>query len=101
MADTVKPTPFVFDDTKVKAKFATIEENVNKQQGKKGYNPFIWLNAKVNPLVNRYRKGERTVELQNAILALEDVPPVPKFEIFETPKTKEPSAELRPTGLKL
>lgn len=75
MADTVKP--FTFDETKVKEHFKKIEDSVNATQGKKGYNPFMYLQNKVNPLIEAYIKGERTEALFNKIMSLEtDIKPV-------------------------
>lgn|ERR1041385_2458103 len=93
-----KETAFKFDEAKVKAKFATIEKAVNDQQGKRGYNPFVFINETVNPLVKRFIgskeekiEPERTKELQDTILSLPDEPP--KFfeasqEPIKEPKTK-------------
>ena len=95
-----------FDDIAVKAKIKTIEDNVNKIIGKKGHNPFFWLNEKVYPLVNRYLKNERTSELQAAILALDDEPPKLDIELGMTEaEQRQKYAELqreqsmRPIGL--
>lgn len=73
-----------FDETKVKAKIQLIEDNVNKVIGKKGQNPHFWLNESVHPLVNRFLRGERTEELQSAILALLDSPPPIKINLGMT-----------------
>lgn len=75
---------FKFDETKVKAKIQLIEDNVNKVVGRKGNNPHFWLNSDVMPLVNRYLAGERTPELQVAILALPDEPPKLKINLGMT-----------------
>jgi len=66
---------YIFNDANVRAKIQLIEENVNKVIGKKGQNPHFWLNADVQPLVKRYLAGEKTAELEVAILALPDAPP--------------------------
>ena len=64
MAETVKPTvapaTFTFNEQAVKDKFAKIEDNVNKQAGKAGYNPYVWLNKFVNPFIDCYIKEEGT-----------------------------------------
>jgi len=74
-AESHKQVSQTFDETAIKKKIQTIEENVNKIVGRKGYNPHFWLNQSVHPLVNRFLAGERTSELQDAILALPDSPP--------------------------
>lgn len=96
---------FKFDEDKVKEKFAVIEKSVNEQQGKKLHNPFIWLNKVVNPLIKRLNgykttltqeevdagkepkeiPPERSKELYDAILALPDVPPLPKMATDTNP----------------
>lgn len=65
------------DESKVKAHFDKIAENVNKQQGKIGFNPFVWLKETVNPLIERFKKGERSSKLEGEILSLPEVPPLP------------------------
>lgn len=107
MAETKStPTPptvtFVFNEEAVKAKFGRIEDGVNKVAGKKGQNPFVWLHDTVNPLIERFMKNnERSKELQDAILALPDVPPSPfKVPAVEEPKV-EPVAKLSPTGINI
>lgn len=73
-----------FNEAQVKDKIQTIEDNVNKQLGRKGCNPHFWLNSTVMPLVNRFLAGERTPELQSAILALPDSPPALNMELGMT-----------------
>lgn len=91
---------FKFDETKVKEKFALIEVEVNKQQGKKGHNPFIWLQNVVNPLVNRFlNKDERTKELYDAIVALPTTPPIPKMTTDNAPTTMDIRQGLPNSGL--
>src|SRR5437868_11843935 len=75
---SIKPiAEWSFDEQKIKEHFGKIEENVNKQQGKKGFNPFFWLRDTVNPLIEEYKKGTRTKELEGKILSLPEVPPLP------------------------
>jgi hypothetical protein len=102
----IEQTPvFKFDEEKIAAKLKTIEENVNLQQGKKLHNPFIWLHKVVNPLIKRlngYKSTlisdeieqgkepkefppERSEELHKAIMALPDVPPLPKMSVDNNP----------------
>ena len=68
--DIKTSSPFVFNEAVCKLQFSKIEKLVNEHQGKKGYNPFLWLHENVNDLANRFRKGERTEGLQKAILAI-------------------------------
>src|SRR5712675_2323115 len=94
-------TEFKFDEEKIAAKLKTIEENVNAQQGKRLHNPFIWLSKSVNPLIRRLNvyivhptdeelangkvskefPPERTKELYDKLMALPDVPPLPKMSV--------------------
>lgn len=92
---------FIFNETLVKQKFAKLEENINKQAGKRGYNPYKWEFDNVRKLVNRYVKDkERSPELQKAILALPDAPPQ-YFEPGTIPEEQSESAPvLTPRGLK-
>lgn len=66
---------FKFNETLVKEKFGKIEAAVNAVAGKKNYNPFLWIGKEVQPLVDRFTKGERTEELQKAILAVPEAVP--------------------------
>lgn len=73
VAPVTKPTEtatYTFDETKVKEHFKKIEDAVNAVQGKKGYNPYLYLSAKVNPLMDQYINGVRTRELFDAIMNL-------------------------------
>ena len=62
--------PFKFDETKVKAHFDAVYKAHKEVEGKVGYNPFLYITSKVQPLAFRFERGERTKELQDAILAL-------------------------------
>jgi len=84
----VKPpptvAPSVFNEQAVQQKMDKIAENVNKTAGQRGKNPFIWVKNVVQPLVDRFMKGERTKELEKSILSLPDEPEHPKMELTET-----------------
>ena len=65
---------FKFDEELVKQKFKNIEDEVNKKQGKAGFNPFLFLKEyNIMELQKQYSKGDRSVQLFNAIKALPDV----------------------------
>lgn len=65
---------FKFDEELVKQKFNNIEDEVNKKQGKAGFNPFLFLKEyNIMELQKQYSKGDRSVQLFNAIKALPDV----------------------------
>jgi len=120
MATETKPIAFNFDEEKIKAKLAIIEKNVNEQQGKKLHNPFLWLHKVVNPLIKRLQgykttltqeqidKGEEVKEfppekseaLFNAIMALPEVPPIPKIAVDANPTETNIRAD-RPQSLGL
>lgn len=66
----VKDQAFQFDETQVKKHFALIENALNKISNRKGYNPHMIYQKDVKPLIDRYMNGERTEELQKAVLAV-------------------------------
>jgi len=84
MAEEKAPPKVTFDEAAVKKKFQTIEANVNKVAGKKGHNPFFWIATDVQPLVDKYMKGERSDTLFKAIMALPDVPKSPEIQVEPT-----------------
>lgn len=116
MAEQAKPaapvTPaFTFNEQVVKEHMHKVEEGVNKFAGKKNYNPFLWVKEKVQPLVDRFMKGERTKELQEAIVALPTTPPPITVEakveepvanqVSGNPESDVKATVLKPIGLKL
>ena len=65
---------FNFDEELVRQKFKNIEDEVNKKQGKAGFNPFLFLKEyNIMELQKQYSKGDRSVQLFNAIKTLPDV----------------------------
>lgn len=83
-APQVRQTASVFNEQAVQQKMDKIAENVNKTAGQRGKNPFIWVQRVVQPLVDRFMKGERTKELEKAILSLPDEPEHPKIQLSDT-----------------
>lgn len=74
---TVSNKPFVFDDKAWAEKLSKLEAARNKAAGLPNHNPFLWMNANVKPLLDRYHKNERSEELFKAFLSLpETIPPL-------------------------
>ena len=98
---------FVFNENQVKAHFSLIEDSINKTIGKPLHNPMLWVNKVVQPLIDRFKKGERTEELQKAILALPTSPEQPTMtktwtsEMTKGPVTPSDEPTVKPIGLKL
>jgi hypothetical protein len=92
---------FVFNETVVKAKFADIEKSVNATIGKKGFNPYLWMEKLgINKLAERFGKNkERTEELYKAILALPSVVPKVLSDEPTPPKAVVPPALVQGTGV--
>jgi hypothetical protein len=51
------------------------KEILETYQGKNGYNPFLWVHQNIQPLVDRYNKGERSLALKNELMAIKVVDP--------------------------
>lgn len=97
----VKPE-FKFDMNAIQEHLSKIEVEVNKQQGKPGCNPFVFLEEHVNPLLDRLQgrikkvdsngkviikagPPERTEELWEAIMRLPTEIPKPNMTVDENP----------------
>jgi len=80
---TAPPLTVTLDWSKLEQHITEIQEHLKKFEGKPGYNCFIYYNKFVQPFVNRYIEGERTVELYKQIIAIpiED-PLVNKLGVF-------------------
>lgn len=75
----VAPVEFKFNEDAVKKHLGLIEAEINKKAGQPGFNPFMWAEACVQPLVKRFMQGERSKELQDAVLKLPtEIPPLAK-----------------------
>ena len=60
-ASTTETKPLDF--TKAEERLKQVIAHLKNFEGKPGHNPFIYYNHKVQPLADRYNKGERTPEL--------------------------------------
>lgn len=69
---TPKPVTPSFNQKAWDDKLAKLRACKEEQIGKPNHNPHLFFAAKVNPLLARYAKGERSVELLNALLAFPD-----------------------------
>lgn len=83
MSEPVTPpkTTFVFDFDLCNNHLHQVVASLEQYEGKKGHNPFVYLEQNVKPLITRLgtkEKGERTPELEKAILAL-SVEKAPKY----------------------
>lgn len=69
----VKAPSFVFDKDVLRKRLTDIIENLSsKYGGKPGYNPYLWIHSKVEPLLRRLDADppETTKALHDAIMAL-------------------------------
>lgn len=74
-----EPIETVAKDTKFEKALNHIEDIQNfviKFSGKPGYNPFMWIEKHVGPLLRQYGAGDRSDMLLNAMLGLKKVEPV-------------------------
>lgn len=95
--------PFPFDEAKCELHLKKVTEGHTKYVGKKLHNPFIWLRDNLEPLAKRFFAGERTEELQKAILAL-PLDAVPKVVDDEAPSEeggRMPKLEMTAQGIKI
>lgn len=72
----IKKVEFVFDEDTAIGKLNGVKAYYETFIGKTGHNPYIILKDTIQPLTNRFNKGERTESLFNAILSLKETPPV-------------------------
>lgn len=105
MSDTKEQVkPFVFDKQKCIDHIQSILDKLSPFQGKKNYNPFLWVKKHITPLTDRINgyvdlKGNKvepeiSESLQRDVLLLE----------FKEPKVvhgQEPEQEKSPTQLKI
>ena len=69
MAETFK-----FNHDAVTKKIEAVLKAQIAVQGKRGYNPFFYINNAVTPLQKRLAKGETTEALYKEIMALNEIP---------------------------
>lgn len=62
--------PFVFDEGKVNAKIEALRKDMAAKSGKPNYNPYLFDQEKLVPLLNVYNKGIRSEELFNQFMSL-------------------------------
>lgn len=86
MADA--PKPFVFDEKSFTEKKVKLTQLVDSESGKPNKNPHLWFVKHVQPLINRYVKGERSQELHNSFMAIKETIPPINPDIPETPEKK-------------
>lgn len=69
--------PYVFDDTAFKTKIADLNKLVESLAGRKNYNPYVWFNDNVQPIVTRYNKGERSQTMFESLMRIPlTIPPI-------------------------
>ena len=65
----VKPS-FIFDEAKTKAKLDLLEKDIQAKSGKAGYNPHLFYQSNILPLVTDMINNKKTEELYNKIMSL-------------------------------
>lgn len=70
-----KVVPFSFNETSFEARVNEFKKLRTEQAGKADHNPFLWYNKYIQPLVDRYNRDERSVELYKSLMAIELVIP--------------------------
>jgi hypothetical protein len=68
MAET--PTTYKFDVATFEKNVTAIKEHQMTFQGKRNHNPFLWMHKNLLPLEERFKKGERTLELFTGVANL-------------------------------
>lgn len=59
-----------------------VTENLRKYEGLKGHNCFMYYNQKIGPLVDRYKKGERSIALLESMSSAKiEAPTIDKVEV--------------------
>lgn len=71
MADNDKK-PFEFNQKTVDDKLEAVKANLSQYIGKPGYNPFLYKIKSVDPLLAKLADGDKSEELFNAIMKLND-----------------------------
>lgn len=75
--NVTKPA-FVFDEAKTKAKLDKLEKDIQAKSGKAGYNPHLFYQLYILPLVTDMINNEKTEELYNKIMSLPNEIPLLK-----------------------
>ncbi len=69
------------DWPKAESRVTQVQKFLGRFEGKPGHNPFIYYNNNIKPLVERYHKGERSLELYKLMLELPiEAPEVSKLQ---------------------
>ena len=74
MPAETKPTPpptFTWNAAAVETKLAKVRDYYKQFDGQPGMNPWFYILNTVKPLEHRVKSGEQSLELHNAIAALE------------------------------
>lgn len=80
--------PYKFDESNFNSKAEKLKALVQSTKGQKNKNPFVWFQKTVEPLVVKFKKGERTKELADAMSAIKEEVPLINPEIKEDAPTK-------------
>lgn len=75
--NVTKPA-FAFDEVKTKAKLDKLEKDIQNKSGKTGYNPHLFYQSYILPLVTAMINNEKTEELYNKIMSLPNEIPLLK-----------------------
>src|SRR5687768_7351524 len=70
------PAEFKFDENAWQNKVVKLTQLQSDFAGKKNYNPFVWFSETVQPLINQYRKGDRSKALFDSLMSIKEVVPV-------------------------
>jgi len=75
-ATTTPPAVFKWEEEKINAKLKATRDYYQSFSGKVGYNPHFFLQGTLFMLEARVKNGEKTQELSDKIMSLENKEPV-------------------------